>query len=168
MSTEPTHIVVTGAMGAGKTTVGRLLGEAMGLAFHDSDETLQRLKGETGAEIARREGVPRLHEIELEIFLDLCEQTPRSVIAPAASVIDHEAGRAAMTANTTIWLTASDEVLASRTRVRGHRRGVTPEERAALRLAREPWLEQVSSMKVDTSGLSPGQTVERVLDLLAL
>jgi shikimate kinase len=167
VSTEPTHIVVTGAMGAGKTTVGRLLGEALGLAFHDSDETLQRLKGETGAEIARREGVPRLHEVELGIFLDLCEQTPRSVIAPAASVVDHEAGRAAMTANTTIWLTASDEVLASRTRVRGHRRGVTPEERAALRLARDPWLARVSSLKIDTSSLTPVETVAEILDRLA-
>jgi shikimate kinase len=166
VSTEPTHIVVTGAMGAGKTTVGRLLGEEIGLAFHDSDETLQRLKGETGAEIARREGVSRLHAVELEIFLDLCEQTPRSVIAPAASVVDHEAGRAAMTANTTIWLTASDEVLASRTRVRGHRRGVAPEERAALGLARDPWLARVSSLKIDTSSLTPVETVAEILDLL--
>jgi shikimate kinase len=153
-------------MGAGKTTVGRILGEAMGLPFHDSDETLQRQKGETSAEIARREGVPRLHEFELEIFLDLCEQTPRSVIAPAASVVDHEAGRAAMTANTTIWLTASDKVLASRTRVRGHRRGVTSEERAALRIARDPWLARVSSLKIDTSSLTPVETLAEILDRL--
>jgi shikimate kinase len=166
VSTESTHIVVAGAMGAGKTTVGRLLGEAMGLPFHDSDETLQRLSGETGAEIAARDGVTRLHEVELEIFLDLCAETSRSVIAPAASVVDHEAGRAAMSANTTIWLTASDEVLGSRTRVRSHRRGVTADERAALRLVRDPWLDLVSSLKVDTSSLTPMETVAGILDRL--
>lgn len=166
-SDGPTHIVITGAMGAGKTTVGRLLGTVSSLPFHDSDETLERRTGETGADIAVRDGVPRLHELELEVFLDLCRTTPRSIIAPAASVVDHESGRAAMAANTTIWLTASDEVLASRTsHGDDHRRWVTAEERAALRLRRDPWREQVSSLEVDTSSLSPEETVERILGLL--
>jgi shikimate kinase len=164
---ESTHILVTGAMGAGKTTVGRLLSTALGIPFHDSDETLERRAGETGAEIAERDGVPRLHELELEVFLDLCATMPRSIIAPAASVVDHESGRAAMVANTTIWLTASDDVLAARTSDGDdHRRGVTTAERAALRLRRDPWLERVSSLKVDTSSLSPAETIERILSLL--
>jgi shikimate kinase len=151
-------------MGAGKTTVGRLLSAAMGIPFHDSDETLERRAGETGAEIAERDGVPRLHALELEVFLDLCATLPRSIIAPAASVVDHESGRAAMAANTTIWLTASDEVLVARTADGDdHRRGVTAEERAALRLRRDPWLEEVRSLTVDTSSLSPGETVEQIL-----
>ena len=167
LSDESTHILVTGPMGAGKTTVGRLLSTALGVPFHDSDGTLERRAGETGAEIAERDGVPHLHALELEVFLDLCETRPRSIIAPAASVVDHETGRHAMAANTTIWLTASDEVLVARTSDGDdHRRGVTAGERAALRRRRDPWLERVSSLKVDNSSLSPEETVERILGLL--
>jgi shikimate kinase len=160
------HIVITGAMGAGKTTVGHLLGKALGLSFHDSDVTLERRSNETGAEIAARDGVPRLHELELKVFLDLCEQSARSVIAPAASVVDHETGRAALERNKTIWLTATDEALAARTSHESHRRGVSASERAALRRRRDPWLEEVSTLKVETTSRSPEETVAHILDRL--
>jgi shikimate kinase len=62
------HIVVTGAMGVGKTTVGRLLAAELGLPFLDSDDYLEMEVGDSGAVIAAQEGVAGLHEVELEVF----------------------------------------------------------------------------------------------------
>lgn len=160
------HLVIVGAMGVGKTSVGRLLADRLGLPFHDSDEILQDWAGETGGEIAARDGVERLHALELEVFLDVCERPEQGVIAPAASVADHEAGRAAMAANTTIWLKASAEILAARTAHRGHRREVSEAERALLRARREPWYQEVSRFAVDTGERTPDEVVTKILGLL--
>lgn len=160
------HLVIVGEMGAGKTSVGCLLASELGLAFHDSDATLEAEAGDTGAVIAERLGVSRLHDMELDIFLRACESPGRSVISPASSVVDHEAGRTALTRNTTIWLTASDEVLERRTGGDDHRRDLAGDERRLLRLRREPWLEEVSFLTFDTGTATVEEVVATILERL--
>lgn len=160
------HIVVTGAMGVGKTTVGRMLAAEVGVPFLDSDDHLEAETGEPGSVIAAREGVARLHELELEAFLAMCQNPGPAVIAPAASVVDDELGRRALEENFTVWLTAPDEVLARRQREGTHRRPVSAEENAALRAARSPFLTKVSVATLDTGTSSPGEVVDKLVALL--
>lgn len=160
------HIVVTGAMGVGKTTVGRMLAAEMGLRFLDSDDHLEAEAGEPGSAIAARDGVPRLHELELEVFLSMCQTPGTAVIAPAASVVDRDLGRRTLEEHFTVWLTAPDEVLAQRQSQGAHRRAVSAEENAALRAARAPFFNKVSAVSVDTGTSSPEEVVEKLLALL--
>jgi shikimate kinase len=157
------HIVITGAMGVGKTTVGRLLAGELGLPFLDSDEILEARTDETGADIAERDGVAMLHQLELEVFLEMCRSQDPSVIAPASSVVDHREGRTAMTENLTVSLTAPDRIVAARQGSGGHRRRIGTSERAALRARRAPHLEAVSAFTVDTASSTPGEVVEEIL-----
>lgn len=161
--TKGRHVVVIGAMGVGKTTVGRLLAPALGRRFHDSDEILEARTGETAAEIAAREGVERLHEIELEVFLEMCRADPPAVIAPASSVVDDEKGRQAMAENITVWLTAPEDVIAHRRALGDHRRSIDPSARAALRASRTPRLEAVSDIEVETGSAKPEDVVRDVM-----
>jgi shikimate kinase len=153
-------------MGVGKSSVGGLLAERMGVPFLDSDEMLGEATGETGSEIATRDGVVRLHELELEIFLQMCDEPETAVIAPAASVVDQETGRKALKENLTVWLTAPDEVLAQRQRDGAHRRPVSSDEQVALQIARAPLLEEVSAIIMDTASSTPAEIVAELLGLL--
>ena len=144
--------------------MGSLLASELGLGFHDSDAMLEARTGETGAAIVERRGVAHLHELELEVFLAACETPERSVISPAASVVDDEAGRAALDRNTTIWLTAPADVLEARTDdADDHRRELGTGERERLRLRRQPWFEEVSDLAVDTGTASPREVVAIIL-----
>ncbi len=161
------HIVVIGEMGVGKTTVGKLLAAELGLAFLDSDAWIEQKKGQTGREIAAREGVPRLHEIELAAFLEMAKSTQRSVIAPAASVVEDDSAREALSENFTIWLTAPDAVVAERAASDEHRRPIDAAERADLRSRRRPFLEAVNAISLDSGSDTPEETVSRIIERLS-
>lgn len=151
-------------MGVGKTTIGRMLAWELGLLFLDSDEMLEaRTGGEKAAEIAARDGVQRLHELELEVFLDMCEVADESVLAPASSVVDHPRGRSALSEQLTVWLTAPDDVIAIRQGAGDHRRLIDARARAELRARRAPHLEAVSVIRVDTGSATPAEVVADIV-----
>ena len=50
------NLILIGMMGCGKSTVGRLAAEQLGLAFADTDERIERASGRTIPEIFASEG----------------------------------------------------------------------------------------------------------------
>ena len=156
------HIVIIGAMGVGKTTVGQLLAAELDRPFIDSDAEIEARTGESGVEIAARDGVEALHRVELEVFVDMMGSKDLSVVAPAASVVDNEAARAHLADNYTVWLVAPDDVLAERSGAGSHRRPVDAGEQALLKQRREPLFTKVSKLILDTGGIGPRDLVENL------
>ena len=161
------HIVLVGAMGVGKTTVGALLAVALGLPFSDSDSILSVRTGEDGAAIAGRDGVSALHNLELGLFLELAQSPKRSVIAAAASVVDFETGRRALADNTTIWLTAPESVLTGRLDEDDHRRETSSEERMALERRRQPHLQEAATLEINTGSKRSDEIVAELVAILS-
>ncbi len=58
------RIVLTGFMGAGKTTVGRLLAESLGWDFLDLDAHIEQRTGATVPQLFERHGEPRFRQLE--------------------------------------------------------------------------------------------------------
>ena len=77
-----------GPMGAGKSTIGRLLSERLGRRSLDSDEQIQETHGYSPRVIASREGVASLHEVEARMLRAALAGTDPRVIAAAASTGD--------------------------------------------------------------------------------
>src|ERR1700742_506775 len=67
------RIVLTGFMGAGKTTVGALLARRLGWDFVDSDRIVESRAGCTVAQIFEREGEPAFREKEAAAVRDLAK-----------------------------------------------------------------------------------------------
>lgn len=69
-------IYLIGYMGAGKTTVGRLLAEKLGWYFVDLDEAFAQIHGYTTGEYIRRFGMEDFRKKEKYVLEDLADQSP--------------------------------------------------------------------------------------------
>ena len=108
------HFALVGLMGAGKTSVGRLLAPRLGLPFHDSDENVAHAAGLTIAELFEHQGEPAFRALERGVLSRLLAGE-RSVIATGGGAVTEPDTREALRDQAfTIWLDASPAVLAGR------------------------------------------------------
>ena len=73
-------IVLIGFMGAGKTTVGHMLAEKLGLPFIDSDLIIESRSGRAVREIFAADGEPAFRDLEREVTAELLRGDRKSVV----------------------------------------------------------------------------------------
>ena len=83
-------IVLVGFMGAGKTTVGHLLSERLGLPFVDSDLVIEQRTGRAIRQIFAEDGEPAFREIEHQVVAELIDG-PEAVLALGGGAAQHPA-----------------------------------------------------------------------------
>lgn len=86
------HLILIGLPGSGKTTVGRLAAERLGLPFADCDTLIQRETGMTIPAIFAERGEPYFRAVESRILAALCGG-PAQVIATGGGAVVAEENR---------------------------------------------------------------------------
>ena len=81
-------IVLIGFLGAGKTTVGHLLSERLGLPFVDSDLVIERRSGRPVRQIFAEDGEPAFRALEHEVIAGLLDG-PDLVLALGGGAAEH-------------------------------------------------------------------------------
>lgn len=108
-------IVLVGLMGAGKTTVGRILADMLGWPFYDSDDEIVRTAGKSISAIFEEEGEPAFRELERITIRGLLKNG-RSVIATGGGSISvSETADMILENSVCLWIDASVPVLVERT-----------------------------------------------------
>jgi len=65
------HIVIMGFMAVGKSTVGRLVADQLGLSFVDTDRLIANMEGLTVEEIFDQKGEPYFRKLEHQVLSDV-------------------------------------------------------------------------------------------------
>ncbi|MEM9892184.1 MAG: shikimate kinase [Actinomycetota bacterium] len=149
-ATGKAMVVVTGPMGAGKSTVATAVADALGVPHRDSDHDLEALTGKPGVQLAAEHDVAVLHRLEAAVLLGALADDRPTVVSAAASVVEDEWCRMALAARaTTVVLTAPVDELLRRAATGEHRRPMTAEELTALMARRQPLFDAVADLTID-------------------
>lgn len=158
------NIVLTGFMGTGKSTVGRLLAERLERSFIDSDAEIVRQIGMTIPEIFSQHGEERFRHIERRMCRFLAAQRGL-VIATGGGMLVDEGNREVMLASgLVVCLNASTEDISLRLRADKTERPLLAGDWRALLEKRRAAYDEIPN-QIDTTGKTPDEVAEEVMAL---
>jgi shikimate kinase len=166
---KPRGLALVGSRAAGKTTVGRLLAERLGWSFLDADRELEARAGRTVAALFAERGESAFRDLEEQVLGDLTAR-PRLVLATGGGAVLRATNREALRRfGFVAWLDAPAHILADRLRADPTERPAltaagTLAEVADVLAARAPLYRSVADAVIDTTGRSPEQVADAVID----
>ena len=114
-------IVLVGIMGAGKSTVGKILADRLGMRFIDADQEIERAAGCTITDFFEKYGEVEFRKGEERVISRILAGEP-CVLATGGGAFMSEATRLLIKKiATSVWLRVSFEVLAKRLEKRSDR-----------------------------------------------
>ena len=121
MSRRP--LVITGFMGAGKTTVGRALARLLGETFIDLDDAVKGLEGRGPRELIDEEGEEHFREAETRALRHVLERGEARVVATGGGAWTLARNRALVAGHgcLSVWLDAPFELCLRRIEEEGAR-----------------------------------------------
>lgn len=108
------HVILIGYRGSGKSTVGALLAERLGLPFIDTDEQIAKRAGKTITEIFASDGEQVFRDHECAVIAEVCHRDPHVIAVGGGAVLDDDNISAMRQAGAIVWLTASATTLRKR------------------------------------------------------
>jgi shikimate kinase len=165
------RILLVGMMGAGKTTVGRLLAERFDCPYVDSDEQVEAATGRTVPELFEVDGEAAFRAAESAALAGALATDGPIVVAVAGGAVLDPANRDRLRrSGTVVWLRAEPATLAGRVGDGVGRPLLDGDPAAALdRLdrVRRPLYREVADVAVDVDGLTAAEVADEVLKALA-
>ncbi|MFJ4346037.1 shikimate kinase AroK [Pseudomonas sp. NPDC089401] len=164
------NLILVGPMGAGKSTIGRLLAKELRLLFKDSDKEIELRTGANIPWIFDREGEPGFRDREQAMIAELCALDGVVVATGGGAVMRAENRQALHRGGRVIYLHASVEQQVGRTardRNRPLLRTANPEATLrALLEARDPLYREIADLVVETDERPPRMVVLDILERL--
>ena len=160
------HIAIIGLMGAGKSTLADALSESLGWPHRDSDADVEAIEGICGAELAERDGVARLHEIEEQALLEALESAEPVVVSAAGWVVESAICRRRLVERAfVVWIDLDVASLLERMKGGPHRRPMGESEVRELAARREPLFREVADIRLDGRKLT-WELLQELTDVL--
>lgn len=165
-------IILVGYRATGKTTIGKLLADALSYKFIDMDKTIESRENSIISEMVQKNGWGYFREKEKSLLSELINQKTSLVIATGGGAILHqELWPKVMTAGMVVWLDADKETICQRlagdTKTATQRPSLTDsgteQEVTSVLAQREPLYKAGSHLAVNTGSTIMPEIVAAIL-----
>lgn len=163
-------VVLVGPMGVGKSTVGQLLAERLGVAYRDTDDDIVAEQGRAIAEIFVDEGESAFRAIEKRAVRTALAGHDGVLALGGGAILDADT-RALLAGQRVVYLSMDVEEAVKRTGLNAARPllAVNPRKQwRELMEARRNLYEEVATAVVATDGRTPEEVTRAALDALEL
>ena len=162
------RILLVGMMGAGKTTVGKLVAEKLGWGYLDSDAEVEEATGLNVPELFAHEGEEAFRDAEARALRRACASTDSVVVSVAGGAVLRSANRALLAScGRVVWLRARPETLAARVGDGAGRPLLDGDPRAALielDSVRRPLYAEVADLTIDVDDRTPQELASQLIE----
>jgi shikimate kinase len=162
------RVVLVGPMGAGKSTVGRILAARWGVGLRDTDDDVEASEGRTISDIFVESGEAHFRELErAAVARALAEH--EGVLAVGGGAVTDEGTRAAMAGHRVVFLRVGLSDAAARVGLGSSRPLLLGNVRGTMKSLleqRTPVYESVAAVTVDTDGRTPDEVADLVEQVL--
>jgi len=158
------RVVLVGPPGAGKTTIGLLLADRLGVTFRDTDHDVENAAAASISDIFVEQGEAAFRALEREAVRSALARHDGVLALGGGAVID-DATRAELREHRVVFLDVGLARAAERVGLNQARPllAVNPRATLAKMLAdRRPLYEEVATLTVQTDDLSPEDVVEQI------
>jgi len=164
-------VFLVGPMGAGKSTIGRMLSQHLGCDFLDTDNVIEQRTGADIPWIFDVEGEAGFRERESAVLAEMVEKNS-VVIATGGGIVMREENREMLKKQSSVvYLTATIEQLVERTYKDKKRPLLQVDDPKAkiieLYNLRDPLYREVAGYVLVTDGRSPKYVVQAIVDLIS-
>lgn len=158
------HILLLGLVGAGKSTVGRIVANGLSRPYVDSDSIVTLRTGSPPHSLVDANGVDELYRVEFAVTREVLSANHAVILAAAASAID-ELELDDLEHVWAVWLETTPETLAQRVRPDDPRLRAAPTPLDALTAQYEARNERgraLADLVVDTDHRSPSDVADDI------
>jgi shikimate kinase len=165
------NVFLVGPMGAGKSTIGRLLAQALCLDFKDTDKEIEERSGVDIPWIFDMEGEQGFRDRETAVLEQLSRQD-NLLLATGGGIIQRPENRKLLAANGRVvyLMTSIDEQVrrTSRDKKRPLLQSENPRQvLTELMDTRHPLYQEVADFVIDTDGRSPKSVAQELSTMLS-
>ncbi len=165
MATNERNIVLTGFMGTGKTTVGRLVAQQIGWQFVDSDDAIVERAGLSIPEIFTQHGEEVFRQIEREVCRSLAVQQAVVIATGGGMLVDAVNRQIMLDSGFVVCLMATPAAIESRlTGAEATNRPLLQHDWIALFNSRQEAYNMIPH-QVDTTDKSPDEVAQEIVNL---
>ncbi|WLR92102.1 shikimate kinase [Shinella zoogloeoides] len=115
------NLVLIGLMGAGKSAIGRMTAQTLGIPFIDSDHEIERVSRMSISDLFAAYGEAEFRALETRVIKRLLRSGPRVVSTGGGAYINENTRRHIRRGGLTVWLKADLDVLWERVNKRDTR-----------------------------------------------
>jgi shikimate kinase len=162
------RVVLVGPPGSGKSTVGRLVADGLGVEFRDTDGDIEEAAGKTVSDIFIEDGEPRFRELELEAVTRALTEHD-GVLALGGGAVANPGVRERLSGHRVVFLDVGLAAASERVGFAQSRPLLVLNPRAELKrlmTERRPHYEAVATAVVSTDDRAPDAVAKDVAALL--